>query len=441
MSTITRTLLLCALVLSACDSSPPAPTDAGGGGDAAISVDAAVDASFDAGAMTDAGLADAGLDAGPPLTDAGSTTRVVVRYAGMAGALFVRGSGGPVSWTVGAPTVAEGSDTYVWETSELTEPIEFKVLLDDATWSRGPNYHVAPGEHIEIAPRFGTDDQGHVETFLASFGAAAPGGSRAVYVYLPASYDENSAARYPVLYMQDGQNLFDPSLAFGGAEWGIDETMDAAAAGGACPDSTPCQDDAACGGARCETFREAIVIGIANSGAARIDEYTPTVDSMYGGGMASAYLDVVIDDLIPRVDAALRTRTGPAETALVGSSLGGLFASWGGVERADVFGLVGAVSPSTWWDGRTLLDTVASIPSHPTRALRVYVDSGDGGSAMDGWMDTHDLAAAYRTAGYTDGVDLDYVLAPGHTHNEVYWRQRMPGAFAFLLGPRERAVP
>jgi hypothetical protein len=85
-----------------------------------------------------------------------------------------------------------------------------------------------------------------------------------------------------------------------------------------------------------------------------------------------------------------------------------------------------------------ILGEVAMIPSITPRALRVYVDSGDAGSSMDGWMDTRDLADAYRTAGYVDGVDFRYLLAPGHSHNETSWALRIPGTFRFLLGPRER---
>ena len=104
-------------------------------------------------------------------------------------------------------------------------------------------------------------------------------------------------------------------------------------------------------------------------------------------------------------------------------------------------GLVGAMSPSVWWDGREILAEVRTIPGRSTRPVRVYVDSGDSGPSGDGAADTVDLAAAYRAAGYVEGDTFHYVLAPGHQHNEVYWALRLPGALSFLLGPREEIAP
>lgn len=427
--------LVGSLLLLACGTAPQ-PDDGGTPDAGAIVRDAQprdAQGELDAQAPVDAG--GALEDATAP--DAGVVTTVVVRYAGMPGAITLRGSGGGLDWAAGVATEPGPDGTFVWTTTALDAPIELKPVLGDETWARGPNYHLAPGERIEIAPRF-AGDGGRVTTLVAAFASSIVGGVRPVLAYLPASYDENTAARYPVVYMHDGQNLFDPATAAFGVEWQVDEAMDAAASAGLCPDgATVCQNDDACGGARCDTFREAIVIGVGNT-SARMEEYTPTDDPTYGGGRADEYLRALIEELAPMVDAALRTRTGPAETALVGSSLGGLVSSYGGVRHPDVFGLIGAMSPSTWWDGRVILGEVASIPTRPTRALRVYVDSGDPG---DGSVDTRDLARAYETAGYVDGDDLEYVVAPGHMHREADWALRVPGALRFLLGPRERALP
>jgi predicted alpha/beta superfamily hydrolase len=399
-------------------------------------VDAAVDAALlDDAATLDAARSDAHLEG-----DAGGAPLTRIRIVYPAGtAITIRGSGGPLAWDVGVATTAAG-DVHELTTREITEPIEWKPLLGDATWSVGPNYHVAPGETIEVAPRFSPGDGRVVE--LAPLTSAALGNTRPVWAYLPPSYDENTAAALPVVYMHDGQNLFDPALAFGGAEWEVDETLDRASREGVCPDGSACQDDAACGAAsRCDTFREAIVVGIGNT-ARRIYEYTPTSDPAYGeSGGADVYLDAITLDLKPSIDAMLRTRPGREHTAIVGSSLGGLVSSYAGVTRAETFGLVGAMSPSTWWDERSILVTVATIPSRPLRALRVYVDSGDSGTSMDGVADTRMLADAYEAAGYVRGDDLEHLVAPGHEHREAFWRARLPGALAFLLGPRERLVP
>jgi predicted alpha/beta superfamily hydrolase len=422
-----RLLVLLCLVAAAC-SDPPAEPDGGAVDAGTMPVDASPS---DGGSASDGGTGDAATP------DGGGEVVTTIRIVYPEGAtLAIRGSGGPLSWDVGLATTAMPGGLYELRTTEITEPLEWKPLLDDATWARGPNHHVEPGETVEVAPHF-AETTGQVVELLSAWSPSALGNTRVVWAYLPASYDENEVARYPVVYMHDGQNLFDPALAFGGNEWQVDETMDAAAESGRCADMSPCTNDGECGGARCDTFREAIVIGIANT-ASRIDEYTPTVDAGLGaGGRADDYLGALIDDLAPTVNAMLRTRTGPEDTAIVGSSLGGLVSAHGGIERPDVFGLVGAMSPSTWWDGRVILDEVASIPMRTSRARRVYVDSGDSGPSGDGATDTAELARAYRDAGYVEGTDFHHLLAPGHEHNEIYWRQRLPGALSFLLGPRD----
>ena len=120
----------------------------------------------------------------------------------------------------------------------------------------------------------------------------------------------------------------------------------------------------------------------------------------------------------------------------MGSSLGGLASAYAGVTRADVFGLVGEMSPSTWWGGTVILAEVSTTPTRPAKPLRVYVDSGDSGASNDDVVNTTELAARYRKAGYTDAKDLLHVVQPGAQHNEFYWAQRLPAALHFLLGPR-----
>lgn len=386
----------------------------------------------------DASTVDGAVDAPVLRLDAPGevVTTIRVVYAGLPGEITFRGSGGPLSWTDDVAATGRDGDVWILETTAVTTPIEWKPRLGDA-WARGPNYHLDPGDTIEVAPRF-LSGGGTLGTFEDDFVATPGGGPRPVTIYLPPGYAENTAARWPVIYAQDGQNLFDPTLAFGGVEWEVDETLDAAADTGRCPDGTACAADDDCGGARCDTFRGAIVVGIDNTGA-RIDEYTPSIDASVGdGGDADLYLTAIGDDLRPRIEAAFRTRSGAAHTGILGSSLGGLLAAHASVTRASDFGLVGAMSPSTWWDDRMILDEVATITT--PRPLRVYVDSGDSGPSMDGVTDTAALAAAYRTLGYVEGSSLHHVVAPGHAHSESYWAERLPAALAFLLGPREEHI-
>jgi predicted alpha/beta superfamily hydrolase len=234
-------------------------------------------------------------------------------------------------------------------------------------------------------------------------------------VYLPPSYDENTLAHFPVVYMHDGQNLFDPSIAFGGNPWWVQNAIDAAAESGA--------------------FAEAIVVG-PEATADRIGEYTPTKDPNYGGGNGLLYLRMLVEELKPKVDTELRTQPEREHTAILGSSLGGLISSYAGVVKPEIFGIVGAMSPSTWWDSTVLLTLVPMTPASP-RPLRVYVDSGDSGTSNDDKDNTAKLAQAYRTLGYSDGTSLKYVVQAGASHSEIYWAQRLPEALKFMLGPRQ----
>jgi predicted alpha/beta superfamily hydrolase len=136
------------------------------------------------------------------------------------------------------------------------------------------------------------------------------------------------------------------------------------------------------------------------------------------------------------VDKDLRTIPARDQTAIMGSSLGGLVSAYAGVRRADVFGLVGAMSPSTWWDGKMILGEVTSTPTRPAKPLRVYVDSGNAGASSDDVTNTTELAARYRTVGYADKKDLLHVVKNGAEHKEVYWAARLPAALQFLLGAR-----
>lgn len=369
----------------------------------------------------DAGAPDAGpaaVDAGAPPADAGAgpdagvaVTTLTVRYPAGGRALFVRGSRPPLSWNTGVPMTKVSDDTWTLSLPTLAQDLEWKPLLDDATWSKGPNWRARVGQAVVIAPRF-FRDAGEWTVRWPSFSSTVLGNTRGVYVYLPPTYLENASARMPVVYMHDGQNLFDPAAAFGGVTWGVPGTMNAAANDG--------------------RFREAIVVGVNNTND-RLSEYTPTSDPMYGGGRGDLYLRMLVEEVKPRVDAELRTLPGREDTVLAGSSLGGLISSYAGVRHAGTFGVIGAFSPSTWWGGRVLLTLVAQTGA--VRPARVYVDSGDSGPSNDDVTNTAELAAAYRSLGYRDGLTLKYVVEPGATHTESAWAGRLAAALDFMLGP------
>jgi predicted alpha/beta superfamily hydrolase len=343
-----------------------------------------------------------------------SATTLRVHYPAGSHTLTLRGDSAGLGWDAGVALVAGSDDTWTYTFANLAAPVAWKPLLDDTTWSRGPNYTVAPGATVDVYPHF-TTVTGTVTKLIADFHSTVLNNDRAIWAYLPPSYAENTRASFPVLYMHDGQNLFDPALAFGGNEWKVDETLDAAAEDG--------------------SIEEIIVIGVENT-AQRIYEYTPTTDpTTPGGGGGDLYLSLLIDELKPQVDSMLRTVPDRAHTGILGSSLGGLISAYAGVERPDVYGIVGAMSPSTWWNTDVIIGDVGGMPTS-ARPARVYVDSGDSGDGDDDVTDTDMLATTYVNIGYATGVDFDHVVQAGGQHNEVYWAERLPGALQFLFGPR-----
>lgn len=452
------------LVVVACGSSA-APSGAGGNGTdgGGSTVDGSVPGEgggpvTDGGPHDAAGSTDAGTGAGDgghgnggdAGTDgsAGGPTRVRVHYPAGTHGVTVRGGGGGLSWTAGSATTASGTDTYVFTLTGATAAVEWKPLLDDTTWALGPNYHVSPGQTVDVWPHF-TTMAGVVQTLIATFHSTVLNNDRAIYAYLPASYGENTDATFPVVYMHDGQNLWAalPQLAFG-ATWNVDTTFDTASRLGACSSggvvgwgaqpfdagASTCTGDADCASGECRTFPEAIVIGVANT-SQRIYEYTPTTDpSTPGGGGADLYIQMLVTELKPVIDGMLRTRPDVASTSLAGSSLGGLVTAYAGLKHPEVFGRLGEISPSTWWNNDVIVGDVATTMAAPARPLVVYVDSGQG--TADDEADTDLLAAKYLSLGYVDGTNFRHVVQPNAAHNETYWAERFPGAMQLLLGVR-----
>jgi predicted alpha/beta superfamily hydrolase len=375
---------------------------------------------------------------------------VRVHYPAKSHSLAIRGAAAGLDWTKGLAMTASG-DTFSYTLHGVTAPVEWKPLLDDATWAIGPNYHVPPGKTVDVWPHF-FSTAGQVTTLIADFHSTVLDDDRAIYAYLPASYSENTDATFPVVYMHDGQNLWAalPELAFSGT-WNVDTAFDSAGNLGTCSSGgvvgwgaqplggTPvtCTADGDCPSLECRTFPEAIVIGVAND-ANRVYEYTPTVDptetSLGPAGGADSYLQMLIDELKPQVDTMLRTRPDVASTAMAGSSLGGLVTAYAGVKHPDVYGLVAELSPSTWWDGDVIVTDVSGASPAPMRPLIVYVDSGQG--TVDDESDTDELASAYLALGYVSETNFRHVIQPGAQHDETYWAERFPGAMQLVLGTR-----
>jgi predicted alpha/beta superfamily hydrolase len=270
---------------------------------------------------------------------------------------------------------------------------------------------VAWADQVAAAPPHHTLT-GNVTT-IEAFPALELGGTRRLWLYLPPGYHA-SDQRYPVLYMQDGQNLFDVATSFAG-EWEVDESLDTLVREGRLPGL--------------------IVVGVDNAGDARLDEYSPWRDRQLGkGGRGDAYLQFLIHSLKPHVDRTWRTVPDAAHTGIAGSSMGGLISLYAGLRHPEVFGRVGAFSPTFGFASRMPLRFV-----HAARAQapqRVYLDMGaeeTGHPAHD--RELVELTRAAAASLVDGGFELRVVVDAHGRHHESSWAARFPEAVTWLFAP------
>ena len=239
---------------------------------------------------------------------------------------------------------------------------------------------------------------------------------RDVTIYLPPGYNDRDDVRYPVLYMHDGQNLFEPERAFiPGQNWRLREAADETIGN--------------------RTARPMIIAGIDNTGSSRIDEYTPThSEKHHGGGKVDDYGRMIIEELKPIIDANYRTLPDAPNTALGGSSLGGLATLHLGLTHPDVFGNLAVMSPSVWWDNRVVLSEVERFraPKRP----RIWLDMG-GREGVEGLNDARALRDRLRMSGWRDEEDFNYFEDRRADHSERAWAKRAPAVLEFLFPPGE----
>ncbi len=228
-------------------------------------------------------------------------------------------------------------------------------------------------------------------------------------IWLPPDY-AGGDRRYPVVYLHDGQNLFDRRTGFGGLEWRADETMTALHREGL----------------------DAVLVGIPNAGSERMEDYTRYTDPEHGGGGAEDYLAFVAETVKPLVDEVVRTQPEREHTSTVGSSLGALVSLSCFLLRSEVFGGAGLLSPSFWWPGDRLLEDLrAGIP-----AGRVYLDVGgqerDDARGSEAYVQDVRRVAEFFDAAPETLLRLEF--DPDGHHGERWWAERLPDALRFLLG-------
>jgi predicted alpha/beta superfamily hydrolase len=228
----------------------------------------------------------------------------------------------------------------------------------------------------------------------------------------------NKSKRYAILYLHDGQNLFDGATSYiPGKEWRVDETAQALISAG--------------------KIQPLIIVGINNAGKDRIDEYTPAPDAKYKmGGKADLYGRMLVEELKPFIDSTYRTRRDSGHTGIGGSSLGGLVSIYLALKYPDVFGRVAVVSPSVWFANKQIVHYVEALKSKP--GARIWMDMGtkEGRTTEDAVksvMDARLLKDTLMKKGWRFRKDLIYFEAEGAEHNETAWAERVEQILEFLF--------
>lgn len=258
--------------------------------------------------------------------------------------------------------------------------------------------------------------RGEVSVFEAALPVPQLGRTRTIRLYLPPSYAVAQQRRYRVIYMLDGQNLFDAATSFAG-EWQVDETLDRLAplAGGRW---------------------ESIVVGIDNGGMNRTAEYHPVNPDTGRPGEADATVAFLADTLKPLVDGRLRTRTGPADTLIMGASSGATLALHAGFTRPDVFGRIGAFSTPLWLAPRPMEEVVRLRPRRAWSRVALVAGAREQVGRAPPGIFARDLPAmktALARAGYRDS-QVDVRAIEDGTHSEAFWGQMFEPVLRFLAG-------
>lgn len=309
--------------------------------------------------------------------------------------------------------VADGLPAYLTWLDDMTasvvpENVESVPSLPPAIWL----------DYADVYPRGHHMISGSIRILRELYSPQLEN-SRDILIYLPPSYDAGSR-RYPVLYMHDGQNLFDAATSYAG-EWYVDETMEGLASQGF----------------------EAIVVGIPNIGSRRYHEYIPFPAPDLPDVQGDLYVNFIADTLKPVIDRDFRTQPGRATTGIMGSSLGGLISLYAFFYRPEVFGLAGVVSPALRWGTQGIFPFVTNAAFS---SGKIYMDVGtsEGTGLVADPQSQRSFAEHYvqqvrrmnsllKRKGYRAGDTLLYVEEEGGVHHESAWARRLPNALRFLL--------
>ena len=348
------------------------------------------------------------------------TTTIRVRYPRTHGDVGLRGSA-PLRWDSTTPPTRHEGNVSVFEL-EVTDGVlvEFKAVRQDGRFSGGRNHTVLAGETARAEPYFDATT-GSLDAEPKSIRSPQLGRDLRYRVFLPPSYRENEGRSYPVLYAQDGQSLFaDSRDPFDGSSWCLDGTLDELWDLGA--------------------IDEMIVVAV-HTDEDRLAILSPSPDPDHGGGRGPDYLSFLTDTLKPFVDTFFRTMRDPESTAVMGSSMGGLFSFYAAWTRHDVFGKAACLSSSFWWNRRWMIHEVER-DFCPVPPPLLYIDSGAAKNATeedanlrDGYHHTMALRKALVGHCYMPGTNLHVLAFPGHRHDNASWAARLGVPLQLLFPP------
>lgn len=231
--------------------------------------------------------------------------------------------------------------------------------------------------------------------------------SRNVFVWLPPGYDQNNEKKYPVLYMHDGQNLINPKTSFAGYDWRVDETASKLI--------------------RQKKLHEIIIVGINNT-KDRLEEYSSS-------NKGKSYVKFIIEELKPFIDSNYRTNSDKKNTAVMGSSMGGLISFFIVWNFPEVFSKAACLSSSFYYNNEEAIKMVHSVKggSKAKKKIKLYIDHGE-----DGLPRGQKMFCALTKKNYLIGTDIDYYYAPGAEHNEIAWADRLERPLLFLFGRKDQ---
>lgn len=254
-------------------------------------------------------------------------------------------------------------------------------------------------DHFPSKPRVSTANK-HVRIIDTAFLMPQLNRTRRVWVYLPEGY-ENSRKKFPVLYMHDGQNVFDDATSFSG-EWGVDEFLDTV------------------------SLQKCIVVAIDHGGAKRINEYCPYDMEKFGKGEGDAYVDFLVKTLRPYINKKYRTKKKKDDTWVAGSSMGGLISMYAIIKYPKVFGGAGVFSPA-FWVGNRIFDDIKTKGENVKGSVYFYAGKQEGDVMVP------DMLKAFQGMAQVSKARMESVIRDDGKHNEPTWRKEFPLFYRWLI--------